>query len=198
MSLVAAPPQPVLTDLIPGSRVRNALLVLAGTGLLIVAGQITLPLWFTPVPLSLATFAVLLSGAALGPARALCSTGLYLVLGMAGAPIFAEHASGWSFASFGYILGYIPAAVVVGALARRRADRTVVATAITATLGSMLVYVCGVPWLCHHLDVGLARGLELGVYPFLAGDAVKAAAAALLLPSAWQLVDRATSGHSTN
>jgi hypothetical protein len=70
MSLVAAPPQPVLTDLIPGSRVRNALLVLAGTGLLIVAGQITLPLWFTPVPLSLATFAVLLYRPVLQSARA--------------------------------------------------------------------------------------------------------------------------------
>lgn len=190
MALVVASPQPVLADLIPASRLRNALLVLAGTAFLIIAGQITVPLWWTPVPLSLATFAVLLSGAALGPSRALCSTGLYLAIGMAGAPIFANQASGWSFASFGYIVGYIPAAVAVGALARRRGDRTVLATVVTATIGSLLVYACGLPWLCYKLDVGLTRGLELGVWPFIAGDAIKAAAAALLLPAAWQVVDR--------
>src|SRR5690606_32743311 len=87
----------VLADLIPGARVRDAALVLAGTAFLIVAGQIAVPLWFTPVPLSLATFAVLLSGATLGPTRVALSTLLYLGLGMAGAPIFASQASGWSF-----------------------------------------------------------------------------------------------------
>ncbi|HWL45682.1 MAG TPA: biotin transporter BioY [Ilumatobacter sp.] len=190
MSITAAPHQPVLADLIPGARVRDATLVLAATALLIVAGQVAIPLWFTPVPLSLATFAVLLSGAALGPARAACSTGLYLLLGVAGAPIFAAQASGWAFASFGYIVGYVPAAVVVGWLARKRADRTVLTTIAAAGLGSLLVYACGLPWLVAHLDVDVATGLEFGVYPFLAGDAIKAAAAALLLPTAWQAVDR--------
>lgn len=181
---------PVLADLLGGTRVRNAALVLAGTAFVAAASQLTVPLWFTPVPLSLSTFAVLLTGAALGPARAAASTILYLALGVAGAPIFAGQASGWHFASFGYIVGYVIGAVLVGALARRRADRSVPATALTACLGTLAVYAAGVPWLVNHLDVDLATGMELGVYPFLAGDAIKAVAAALLLPAAWRAVDR--------
>jgi biotin transport system substrate-specific component len=191
MTTTTLPARPVLADLIPGERVRDAVLVLAATAFLIVAGQIVIPLWFTPVPLSMATFAVLLSGAALGPVRAACSTLIYLLAGMAGAPIFASQASGWSFASFGYIVGFVPAAVVVGALARRRADRSVVTTFLTACLGSLIVYAFGLPWLIAFLDVDLATGLELGVTPFLTGDVIKALAASLLLPAAWKLVDRA-------
>lgn len=190
MTTTAVPRPAVLADLLPGTRLRDVLLVLGGTLFLAVAGQLSIPLWFTPVPLSLATFAVLLEGAALGPVRAGLSTSLYLVLGMAGAPIFASQTSGWSFASFGYIVGFVPAAVVVGALARCRADRTVVTTATTAALGSLIIYAIGLPWLMAYLDVDLATGLELGVYPFLAGDAIKALAAAALLPTAWAFVDR--------
>lgn len=188
MSVMPVLDQPVLADLIPGDRVRDTALVLSGTAFLIVASQLTIPLWFTPVPLSLSTFAVLLTGASLGPARAMFSTVLYLALGMAGAPVFAEQASGWSVPSFGYVLGYIPAAIVVGHLARRRADRSIVATMATGCLGSLFIYAVGVPWLITRLDVDLARGLELGVYPFLAGDAIKALAAALLLPTAWKVI----------
>lgn len=194
MTTTTAPPSNaaalVLADLIPYARRRDAVLVLVGTAFLVVAGQIAVPLWFTPVPLSLATFAVLLNGAALGPARAGASTVLYLALGVMGAPIFADQGSGWSFASFGYIVGYVPAAIVVGALARRRADRAAVTTALSACLGSALIYAAGLPWLIVFLDVSVARGLELGFYPFLVGDAVKAAAAALLLPTAWRFVGR--------
>lgn len=179
--------RPVLADLIPVARLRDTVLVLSSLAFLIAAGQITIPLWFTPVPLSLATFAVLLSGATLGPTRAALSTTLYLALGVAGAPFFAGQASGWSFASFGYIVGYVPAAIVVGLLARRRADRSVLSTIATACLGSFLIYAAGLPWLIVFLDVDLATGLELGVYPFLVGDAIKALAAALLLPAAWKL-----------
>jgi biotin transport system substrate-specific component len=182
--------RPVLADLIPITRLRDTVLVLASLAFLIAAGQIAIPLWFTPVPLSLATFAVLLSGATLGPTRAALSTTLYLGLGVAGAPFFAGQSSGWSFASFGYIVGYVPAAIVVGLLARRRADRSVLSTAATACLGSLLIYAAGLPWLIVFLDVDLATGLELGVYPFLVGDAIKALAAALLLPAAWKLAEQ--------
>ena len=182
--------RPVLADLLPGERLRDATLVAVATAFLVVASQITVPLWFTPVPLSLATFAVLLNGAALGPARAGVSTGLYLVLGMAGLPVFADQTSGWAFASFGYIVGYIPAAILIGALARRGADRSPVQTAIAACGSTFLVYLAGVPFLMHHLGVDLAKALDLGMYPFLAGDALKAVAAAMLLPAAWRLVDR--------
>ncbi|HET8598884.1 MAG TPA: biotin transporter BioY [Segeticoccus sp.] len=190
MSLPVSAARPVLADLVPGRLTRDLTLVVGTTALMAALAQVAVPLPFTPVPLSLATFVALLSGAALGPARASVSMGLYLVLGMVGLPIFAGHGSGWAFSSFGYILGYIAAAAAVGALARRGADRRVDATIAATLLGSLCVYACGVPWLMAFLHVGLGEALALGVVPFLIGDVVKSVAAALVLPAAWKLVGR--------
>lgn len=190
MSVTTAPHSPVLADLIPGSRVRDVALVLTGTAFVTVAGWISIPLWFTPVPLSLATFAVLLTGATLGPLRAGLSIALFMALGMLGAPMFANQTSGWSFASFGYIIGYLVAAVAVGALARRRADRSFFGTFGMIGVGSLIIYAFGLPWLMGFLGVDLAQGLQLGVVPFLVGDLIKTAFAALLLPATWKLVNR--------
>lgn len=178
----------VLTDLIPASRVRDAALVTGGAALLAVASQILVPLWFTPVPLSLATFAVLLVGASLGPLRAGLSIGLYLILGLVGVPVFAGFSAGAGSSSFGYILGYLLAGVVVGALARRAADRRVLTTLAMAVIGSALIYLCGVPWLMASLGVGFKEALALGVIPFLVGDAIKAVAASALLPATWRMI----------
>ncbi|NCD19324.1 MAG: biotin transporter BioY, partial [Actinobacteria bacterium] len=180
---------PVLADLVPARRVRDAALVVSATALLTVAGQLAIPLPFTPVPLSLATFAVVLTGAALGPARAAATTVLYLALGLAGAPLFADGNAGWAFASFGYILAFVPASVLVGWGARRWSDRRVPSMLLAAAAGSAVIYLIGTAWLMAFLGVGLREGLTLGVIPFLAGDAIKVAAAALLLPSAWKAVN---------
>ncbi|GAB3597955.1 biotin transporter BioY [Microbacterium tumbae] len=190
MSIAASRPSPVLADLVPGARVRDIALTLAGTAFITVAGYITIPLPFTPVPISLATFAVLLTGAALGPLRGTASAGLYLALGLIGVPLFAHGASGWAFSSFGYILGYVAASLIVGALARRRSDRTIWSTLALAAIGSLAIYACGVPWLAAFLGVDLGTALTLGVAPFLIGDAVKIVAMSLLLPATWRLVDR--------
>lgn len=187
---------PVLADLLPAdsqrnARVRDILLTLAGTAFITIAGYIAIPLWFTPVPISLATFAVLLTGAALGPVRGASSAGLYLALGVIGVPLFANGSSGWAFSSFGYILGYVAAALLVGTLARRRADRTIGTTLGLATLGSLTIYAFGVPWLAAFVGVDLATALTLGVAPFLIGDAIKIVAMTALLPATWRVVDRA-------
>jgi biotin transport system substrate-specific component len=180
----------VLADLIPGSRVRDVVLVLTGTAVVALTSQVTVPLWWTPVPLSLSTFGVLLTGMSLGPARGGASTLLYLGAGMAGVPWFAEQHSGWHLASFGYIIGYFFAAVIVGELARRGGDRTPARTIVLAALASLAIYACGVPWLMHYIHVDFAKALDLGVRPFLVGDAIKAAAAAALMPASWALVNR--------
>lgn len=188
--------RPVLADLLPaaGSRARSlladAVLVVAGT--LVVAGlsQVLVPLPFTPVPLSLGTFGVLLVGAGLGPLRATASLAIYVLAGIAGVGWFAGGASGWQFASFGYLLGMVLAAALVGALARRGADRSVWRTTLAGLLAGAVVYALGVPWLMLFLDVDLPTALALGVVPFLVGDAIKALLAAILLPSAWALVNR--------
>ncbi len=180
----------VLADVVPGGLVRDVALVLGGAAVLGILGQVALPLPFTPVPLSLGTLAALLVGASLGPVRGMASAGLYLAAGVAGIPWFAQHGAGWQFASFGYIIGFVLAAGLVGALARRGADRTVASTAGTMVLGNVVIYACGLPWLMGFVGVGLSEGLALGVLPFLVGDAVKIAVAAGLLPATWRLVDR--------
>ncbi len=181
---------PVLVDLLPKSRVKDAALIVGGTAMLAVASQVLVPLPFTPVPLSLATFSVLLIGASLGTVRAGLSVGLYALIGVLGLPVFAGFGSGWGGASFGYILGYVAAAVAVGELARRGADRRFLGTFGTAALGSLVIYAFGVPWLMASTGVGFREAMVMGVVPFLIGDALKALAAAGLLPATWKAVDR--------
>lgn len=147
------------------------------------------PLPFTPVPLSLATFAVLVTGAALGPRRAVLSMLLYLAAGVAGMPWFAGQNSGWQFASFGYIVGYVFAAGVVGTFARRGADCSVATTAGAMAAGNLTIYAFGLPWLMVVTGEGLLSAIGLGVFPLLPGDALKLALAAGLLPAVWRWID---------
>lgn len=180
----------VLADLVAGTRLRDAALVLAGTAVIILAGRIAIPLPFTPVPISLATLGVLLTGATLGPVRALASSGLYLALGVLGAPVFAGGGAGWAFASFGYVIGYALAAALVGWLASRGWDRSVGRMALAMVLGGATVYVAGLAWMLPFLGVGLHEGVAMGVLPFLIGDALKTVVGATTLPVAWRLLGR--------
>lgn len=186
-ALVAHRPR-VLADLVPGALARDVLLVVGAAAATGLAAQIAVPLPFTPVPLSLQTLTVLLAGAALGPTRGGMAMLLYLVAGMAGVPWFSEQRSGLDFPSFGYILGFVLAAVVVGVLARRGADRTIIGTVGLMVAGNMLIYALGVAWLASSLGVGVGRALELGAFPFLIGDGLKVVLAAGLLPGTWRLV----------
>ncbi len=106
------------------TRVANIVLVLGGSAFVGISAQVIIPLPFTPVPLTLQTFAVLLVGAALGTWRGVASMVVYAAVGIAGVPWFSGGSSGWGGASFGYILGFIVAAGVVGRLAERGATLT--------------------------------------------------------------------------
>jgi biotin transport system substrate-specific component len=181
----------VLADLIPGSVARNALLVAGGAALTGLAAQLSVPIEpLSPVPVTGQTFAVLLVAAALGPWRALASMALYLAVGMAGVPWFAGGTSGAGGASFGYILGYLAAGLLVGELARRAGDRTPLRTVGTMLLGNAVIYAFGVSWLVGIVGMTVPAALVAGVLPFLIGDAIKVALAAGVLPGAWALVRR--------
>ncbi|MEU1671485.1 biotin transporter BioY [Streptomyces roseifaciens] len=185
----------VLADLLPAStagraRVRDAALILGGAALTGLAAQIAVPVPGSPVPVSGQTFAVLLVGTALGARRGFLSLALYAVAGVAGMPWFAEAKSGVAFPSFGYVLGMLLAATVVGALARRGADRSALRTAGTMALGSAIVYAVGVPYLALAANMSLADAVAAGLTPFLIGDALKAALAMGALPTAWKLLGR--------
>ncbi len=180
----------VLADLIPGALARDAALVVAGAGLTGLAAQVSIHTPWTPVPFTLQTMAVLVVGAALGSVRGLLSIALYLLAGVAGVPWYAAHTHGWGGPSFGYIIGFVVAAGVVGELAKRGGDRHVVTTVALMVAGSVIIYGIGTVWLAADLHVGAAKAFDLGVRPFLATDAIKLAIAALAFPAAWKLARR--------
>ena len=184
----------VLADLVPGALVRDIALVVGSAALTGIAAQVLIVLPFTPVPISLQTFTVLLSGAALGPLRGGLGMSLYLVAGIAGVPWFSEQRSGLDFPSFGYILGFVVAAILVGWLARRGLDRSVPGSVGIMVLGNLVIYAFGVTWLANSLAIDLPTALEFGAWPFLIGDALKIALAAGLLPAAWWLARDRRSG----
>ncbi|MFE3600314.1 biotin transporter BioY [Streptomyces sp. NPDC059142] len=190
MSTAAAAPRTgaVLADLLPASRTRDIALVLGGAALTGLAAQIAVPVPGSPVPVTGQTFAALLVGTALGARRGFLSLALYTLVGMAGMPWFSAGSSGPGGASFGYVLGMLLAATVVGALARRGGDRSALRTAGTMVIGSAVIYAVGVPYLA--LSTGMAPGAAVaaGLVPFLLGDALKAALAMGALPAAWKLL----------
>jgi biotin transport system substrate-specific component len=167
----------------------DALLVLAGTGLVAAAAQVSIP--FEPVPLTGQTFAVLLVGSALGAIRGAASLTLYLWLGVAGAPIYADGRHGWSIltgVTGGYILGFVLAAAVTGYLAERGWDRRFSSAVGAMLTGNVIIYAVGLPWLAAVLNTNLEQTLEYGLYKFVPGDLLKLYLAAALLPGAWRAV----------
>ncbi|WP_431999483.1 biotin transporter BioY [Streptomyces sioyaensis] len=189
---VLTSPGEVLADLLPATtasraRVRDAALVLGGAALTGIAAQIAVPVPGSPVPVTGQTFAALLVGASLGTRRGLLSLALYALAGMAGMPWFAGGASGAGGATFGYIMGMLLAAGLVGALARRGGDRSVLRTAATMAAGTAVIYAVGVPYLALSTGMPFGQAVAVGLVPFLIGDALKAALAMGALPTAWKL-----------
>ena len=192
MSSVALPSNRiVLADLLPGALVRDAVLVVGGAGLTGLAAQISIHTSLTPVPFTLQTAAVLLTGAALGTVRGLLSILLYMVAGMVGVPWYANASSGVHHnPSFGYIIGFVVAAGVVGELARRGNDRTITSTIGLLVLGDAILLTIGTIYLAADLHVSASKAISLGVTPFVIGDVIKLGVVALLLPATWKLVRR--------
>lgn len=171
----------------------DSLLVLGGAGLVALAAQIAIPLPFTPVPITAQTFAVLLVGASLGWMLGAASLLLYWLVGLAGAPVYAEQHGGWETfmgPTGGYLIGFVLAAAVTGYLAQRRWDRRFSSSVTAMLTGSVIIYACGLPWLAAEIDAGLEGTLEAGLYPFVVGDVLKLYLAGALLPAAWAAVRR--------
>ncbi|TNC53042.1 biotin transporter BioY [Rubellimicrobium rubrum] len=183
---------------------RQAMFVALGIAALTLAAQIKLPVPPSPVPVNLGTFAVLSIGAAYGPRLGLVTILGYMILGALGADIFASSSAennGLSYmmgASGGYLVGYVLATVLLGALARRGWDRSMGWMALAMLLGNVAIYLPGVAWIQHVIAAGAFdpaayasvwdQTMVWGVTPYLVGDAMKLALAALLLPSAWKLL----------
>lgn len=142
------------------------------------------------VPITLATFAVMLSGVLLGGRYASLSVLVYLLLGALGVPVFSGYSSGVGVLfgpTGGYLIGYIPLAFLTGALYERFGKQKTgvkkYAVMITAMLsGTVVLYAFGTAWYCIVTGTGALAALTLCVVPFLLGDAAKIAAVTILCP----------------
>lgn len=176
----------------------NALLVLGGALFVALTAQISIPLPFTPVPLTGQTFGVLLVAASLGTVLGSLSMLSYLFLGMVGLPVYADQSSGWEIvrgATGGYLMGFIVAALVVGFLAERKWDQSFSSSVSAMLTGNVIIFAVGLSWLAWWLgDNGLPNGLsdvlEAGLYPFVPGEIFKLYLAGALLPLGWKAVER--------
>jgi len=162
--------------------IREAGIVFAASLFLAVCSQIIIPLY--PLPITLQTLAVLLIGATLGKKRGALAIALYLCEGAMGYPVFAGGSG--SIASFmsptaGYLVGFIPAAYIVGYLLEKFKRPTWLQTIFSLIIGNAVIFAVGLPWL--SLWIGLASALQLGLYPFIVGDLFKVGIAAAYLRS---------------
>ncbi len=180
-----------------GLWVKRAVMVILGIALLAVAAKIRVPLPYSPVPLTLGTFAVLTLGAAYGPRMGLTTIIGYMLVGALGFDVFAKSSAELNGLEYmtgstgGYLLGFVLATLALGFAARRGWDRNVVSMAGVMFVGTALIYVPGAAWLSHLYGFDAGTAFAKGVAPFLMVDAIKLALAAMLVPAVWKLVGKA-------
>ena len=205
MSAIAAPSSHrVLADVIarPSARGRafalDAALVLTGAAVVAVLAQVSIPLW--PVPITGQTLGVIVVGAALGSRRGAAAMITYLLVGLAGLPVFADFTgtiAAVTKPSFGYVIGFVFAAFVAGWFAERAWDRRPALAFLGFAIASVMPFLFGIPYLAFILNVVMGADLtflqilEAGLFPFIVGGIIKAGLAALIIPGAWALVRKA-------
>ena len=173
--------------------------VLFITALTAAAAQVSVPLPFSPVPFTLTPMIVLLGGAALGSRLGMASQVLYLLLGIAGLPVFAaspvlpQGMLRLLGPTGGYLMSYPIAAFVTGALAERGFDRRYLTSVCAMAVGLAIIFASGVAWLAwfaRPAHAGFSAALHTGLYPFLPADIVKICVASAVMPAIWKLVGR--------
>ena len=168
--------------------VRAIVLAVIGSILLTLSAKIQVPFW--PVPMTMQTFVVLVLGVAYGWRLAGATVLLYLAQGALGLPVFAAGGGPAYMAgpTGGYLVGFLLAAVTVGWLAERGWARSWTSTLAAMLIGTAIIFACGIAWLSTL--IGLPKGIDAGLKPFLLSEAVKIALATALVPFAWRLLHR--------
>ena len=194
-----------LAHSIASGRTKNASLaldiglVVAGTAFIYLMAQFKVSLLpFSPVPITLATLAVLVVGGSLGWLRGGASVLLFLALALVGTPnVSATGVTGpelfyASAPTGGYLIGWFFSAMLVGYLSEKGWDRSFKSSIGAMLLGSIVIYLVGVPWLANAVNYDAATALEKGMYPFIVGDTIKLFVAAGLLPALWKLLGKSS------
>ena len=173
-----------------GEAMMSLALVLVGVGILAVSARIQVP--FYPVPVTMQTLAVMFIAMAYGSKLGTATLFSYLFAGFIGAPVFAGGA-GFAYMAGptgGYLVGFLLAGVVLGALADRGWTRNWQTTAAAMLAGTSIIYLLGVAWLSQL--IGLDKAITLGLVPFIYGDILKLVIAAASVPYMWKLVAKLT------
>ena len=195
---LAAPQPRVLADVVGRTWIRQLAVIAGGAAFVGLSAQIAFYLpWNPAVPLTLQTFAVILTAGALGSLRGVAAMAIYALLGSIGLPWFAQGSSGFGGAAFGYIIGFIVAAFVVGRIAESGVTRSFGRSVGLMVLGSVIIYAIGATWLKYSLGVpwfGADSAWAYGVKDFIIGDVIKLLAAAGLMPLAWKALNKAGLG----
>ncbi|RKG64741.1 biotin transporter BioY [Corallococcus sp. CA054B] len=180
----------VLSDRFARTRVHEAALVLGAALFTALLAQVAFTVPGSPVPITGQTLAVVLTAAALGPQRGVAAQATYLLLGAVGLPFFAKGASGWGALvgpAGGFLVGFLPAAFLVGLAARHGYDRRWWTAVPLFLAGQLLVLVIGVCWLQVKAGLDFATAFQKGFLPFVPGGLIKAIIAGLFMPLAWKL-----------
>ncbi len=170
--------------LAPALPARRIVCVLAGTLFIAACAHLAVPLFFTPVPMTLQPFAVLLVGLLLGPGLGAATCAAYLVEGALGLPVFTPQGAGGVLQLLGptggYLLAYPAAAAVAGALSRLQGRRGLGSALLAAASADLLVLAAGACWLALLTHQHASAIAHAAILPFLAGDALKVVLASLL------------------
>jgi biotin transport system substrate-specific component len=183
----------LIDRVIPRSAINNVALILSGAVFTAYAAQLVIPMW--PVPMTAQTLAVLLVGSVLGATRGAISLIVYFSMGAVGLPVFSAATSLSFGPTFGYLVGFIAAAALVGYLSQRGWHKSVAGVLGSFAIANSVIYLFGLPWLAFVLgNLGAANDLvsvsAAGLAPFIIGDVVKMTLAASLLPLAWKFLGK--------
>ncbi|MBB6146621.1 biotin transport system substrate-specific component [Silvibacterium bohemicum] len=178
VSAVCSPLQPTLASHLS----RQTALVIGASAFVAVCAHLSVPLLFTPVPLTMQNFAVLVVGMFLAPAPAFAALALYLIEGASGLPVFTPHGGAGLLhllgPSGGFLLAYPFVAAGASMLSRRIRPASFTTYAFSAAAASVFLYLCGAAWFTVLSHLSLAATLKMTVLPFLPGDALKVITAA--------------------
>lgn len=166
-------------------------LILTGTVFLAVMAQIAFPIPGSPVPFTGQTLGVLLLGTAYGAGLGFSTIAFYLLIGMAGAPIFSSGTSGIERIvgpTGGYLVGMLISSLVIGALAGRKWDQKIKTVIPTMIIGNLVIFAIGLLWLNQYTGQSWLWTFEKGFTPFVFGEIIKIAIASTALPAVWKYV----------
>ena len=152
----------------------NLAIAFSGSLLLALLARLTVPIPFSPVPITGQTFGILFLGAALGSRIGTFSVIMYIFEGLIGLPVFAGGTMGLLYLlgpTGGYLIGFIPAVYIIGYFSEQGSKNSFTFTFLTMVSGTIIIFIFGISWLT--VTAGLGTAISIGLYPYIPGAIIK-------------------------